>query len=303
LSAVCTHVQVAITLTTLLSSFYRKPILMSGLLDAAFDGDLATVKRLLADGTASINECDEFGSSAFLVGAAGGQLATVQWLLELGGSSIGERDQGGRTALICAVALGHMSVVQWLLTTGGAYITDATDDGDTCLHVAASNGHMVMIKWLITEVGADANEASNAGRTPLIAALAHGHYALSRWLIEEGGASVSQSNAAGEKNVWRALCEGLGEDADTADLAALLKVMVLIDDAPDVIAKVSPAHAKIVMRGRQLRAQLPSYLERQRALVAAHCPLPTALQPLVAGYAAPTPEDMWAEGGLCIRAP
>jgi hypothetical protein len=70
-----------------------------------------------------------------------------------------------------------------------------------------------------------------------------------------------------------------------------------------VIVELSPEHAKIATRGRQLRAQLPSYLERQRALVIAHCPLPAALQPLVAGYAAPTPEDMWAEGGLRVRAP
>ncbi len=80
--------------------------------------------------------------------------------------------------------------------------------------------------------------------------------------------------------------------------------MVMLDDAPtDVIAELSPAHAKIATRGRQLRAQLPSYLERQQGLVVAWCPLIAALQPLVAGYAAPTPEDIWVEGGLSVRAP
>jgi hypothetical protein len=104
-------------------------------------------------------------------------------------------------------------------------------------------------------------------------------------------------------NVWDALRLGL-KGTDTADLTSLLKVVVLLDDAPaDLIFKLSPTHAKIAKRGRQLRAQPPLYLERQRALVVAHCPLPDALQPFVAGYAAPTPEDMWAEGGLCIRTP
>jgi hypothetical protein len=92
-----------------------------------------------------------------------------------------------------------------------------------------------------------------------------------------------------------------GTDADA--LASLLKVMVLLTDAPpDFVAKLSPMHAELATRGRQLRAQLPSYLEQQRALVVAHCPLPAALQPLVYGLAVPTPEDMWTEG-LRVRAP
>lgn len=47
-----------------------------------------------------------------------------------------------------------------------------------------------------------------------------------------------------------------------------------------------------------------NYLERLRVLIVAHCPLPVALQPLVVGNDAPTPEEMWAEaGGLRVRAP
>jgi hypothetical protein len=79
--------------------------------------------------------------------------------------------------------------------------------------------------------------------------------------------------------------------------------MVLVADAPpDFVARLSPAHAELVTRGRQLRSQLPSYLEQQRTLVVAHCPLPAALQPIVYGLAAPTPDDMWTEG-LHVRAP
>jgi hypothetical protein len=115
-------------------------------------------------------------------------------------------------------------------------------------------------------------------------------------MLEEGGASLTQGNGL---SVWSALRNSIDESLDTADLAALLKVMVMLEDAPaNVIAKLSPALAKIATRGRQLRAQHSSYLERQQGLVVAHCPLIAALQPLVAGYAAPTPEDMWADGGL-----
>jgi hypothetical protein len=37
-------------------------------------------------------------------------------------------------------------------------------------------------------------------------------------------------------------------------------------------------------------------LEQQRASVFEHCLLPAALLPLIAEYAATTPEDMWADG-------
>jgi hypothetical protein len=70
----------------------------------------------------------------------------------------------------------------------------------------------------------------------------------------------------------------------------------------DFVAKLSPVNAELATRGRQLRAQLPAYLEQQRALAIAHCPLPAVLQPIVYGLAAPTPEDMWTKG-LRVRAP
>jgi hypothetical protein len=203
---------------------------MSGLLDAAFDGDLATIKRLLADGTARIDEREGGGNSALIVGAAGGQLATVQWLFVSGGSNIRERNNEGLTALIRGAFQGHMAVVQWLLTTGGANITEACNNGFTSLHYAAFGGHTAMTKWLITESGADATSMVNDGRSALIASMGWFQYALAKWLIEEAGANVNQVNAAGHKNVWSALIKSLLQGAVTTDLAALLKVMVLLDD-------------------------------------------------------------------------
>jgi hypothetical protein len=73
--------------------------------------------------------------------------------------------------------------------------------------------------------------------------------------------------------------------------------MVMLDDAPPTfVVKVSPAQAEITERGRDFRAQLPSYLEQQRALVFDHSPLPPVLLPIVSEYAATTPEDMWIYG-------
>jgi hypothetical protein len=83
----------------------------------------------------------------------------------------------------------------------------------------------------------------------------------------------------------------------------LLKVMVMLEDAPAYfIDELSPQHAEICSRGRQLRAQLSSYLEQQRAAVIVHCILPSVLQSLVTVYAATTPDDVWADG-LRVQAP
>jgi hypothetical protein len=66
--------------------------------------------------------------------------------------------------------------------------------------------------------------------------------------------------------------------------------MVMLDEALSAfIAKLSLEHAELCTRGRTLRRQLPSYLERQRAAVVTHCPLPAVLQSVVAAYAATTP--------------
>jgi hypothetical protein len=85
----------------------------------------------------------------------------------------------------------------------------------------------------------------------------------------------------------------------------LLKVMVMLEDAPEYftaeLALQSNKLAEIATRGRQLQAQLPSYLKQQRAAVATDCPFPTVLQRLVADYAVTTLEDMWTDG-LRVRA-
>jgi hypothetical protein len=93
--------------------------------------------------------------------------------------------------------------------------------------------------------------------------------------------------------VWTFISTSLHWVEDAAELSSLLKVMVLLEDAPaGFIGLLSPQHVDICTRGQQLRAQLPSYLEQQRAAVVAHCPLPGVLQSLVAAYTVTTPEDM-----------
>jgi hypothetical protein len=123
-----------------------------------------------------------------------------------------------------------------------------------------------------------------------------------QYFLQETGAIISDVTDAGD-TVWGSVTNLKLKNADQGKLASLLKVMVMLDDPPPaLVAKLSATHATITTRGRQFRAQLPSYLEQQRASVVEHCPIPAVLPSIVSEYAATTPEDMWAYG-LRIRAP
>ena len=237
---------------------------VSGFLDVADRGDLEGVKRILLSGLASITEAD-------------------QW---------------GFTALLLAIIKGHATLAQWLVLEGGARVDQADQWGKTAFLWASVYGDVPMAKFLFAN-GASVTETDLEGTTALLFACKSGHYPLVHWLLVEGGASIKDVCANGD-TVWTLLgCKMVDLDNDDVYdvLACLLRVMVLLDEAPvDFIAKLSPRLRRVAMRGNKLRSRLPAYLEQQRARIAAHFPLPAVLQPLVAGYAEPTHEEIWTEG-------
>jgi hypothetical protein len=127
-----------------------------------------------------------------------------------------------------------------------------------------------------------------------------------QWLLEEGGSSIRETANNGW-TLWKMImiCGITYAEGYAVALSPLLKVMVMLEDAPEhftvKIAKHNVKLAEIVTRGQQLRAQLPSYVEQQQTSVIAHCPLPTVLLLLIADYATITPEDMGTDG-LRIKA-
>jgi hypothetical protein len=87
--------------------------------------------------------------------------------------------------------------------------------------------------------------------------------------------------------------------ADPAELTALLRILALRGDPPPtLVALLSPEPARVVQEGARLRARLPSYLVRRRALLGAHCPvLLSPLRDLMHGYMElTTTEELWATG-------
>jgi hypothetical protein len=164
--------------------------------------------------------------------------------------------------------------------------------------VAAMKGHAATVKYL-QAAGASVMEKNYIGLSALHLAANRGKLSLVQYFMEETEVSISDATDDGS-TVWHFLEL---EDADPLEIVSLLKVMGMLDDAPPAfVAKLSPLHADLTEKGSCFRAQLPSYLEQQRASVFEHCPLPAVLLPIIAEYAATTPEDMWADG-LRIQAP
>jgi hypothetical protein len=159
---------------------------------------------------------------------------------------------------------------------------------------AALHGDIARMKRLLAE-GADINEVDTYNGCGVVCFAAWGRqFAALSWLFVEGGASINQVGNFANETVWAFIDP---QSADAAELSSLLKVMVMLDDAPaHFVSRCSPYHAELCERGRQMRAHLPFYLGQQAGTIAATCPLPDVLERLVFAYAATTREDMWTDG-------
>jgi hypothetical protein len=202
--------------------------------------------------------------------------------------------KGGRTALTIASNQGCLDLLRYLVKELGAAMSDPNNTECPALFIAAAKGLLDIVRCLIEEFGADPSQACDGvGFTILMLAASKRNLGVVRWLLTEGGASVDESSPGGV-TLWNSL---RFVDADDAELTLLLQTMVLLGDAPSkFIAKLSPQQVNLWECSRQLRTQLPAYVEQQRASIVAYCPLPGVLLPLVAEYAAPTTEDICADG-------
>jgi hypothetical protein len=164
---------------------------------------------------------------------------------------------------------------------------------------AAFHGDVARMMQLLAE-GANIAEVDDNGIGVVIsAALGNKLVALS-WLLVECEANINEVGNGCCYTVWTCLRP---QHPDDAELSSLLKVMVMLDDAPaHFISRCLLLHAELCEQGCQFRAQLPFYLELQEATIVKKCPLPAVLQSLVFAYAATTTEDVWADG-LRVFAP
>jgi hypothetical protein len=231
--------------------------------------------------------------SPIIVAAMADDVSMLRYLGKELGADVNNAMEIGTTALMVAAEYGHVDSVRCLGMELGADVEQARLDGCTILSQAAVFDHLDVVQCLVKELGASVNEANSRRAKPLFAAAHQGKLGVVHWLLAEGGASLHTQRYRGN-TLWNYLKL---DNADDAKLTSLLQTMVILADAPPkFIAKLSQQQVDLCMRGRELRTQLPAYVEQLRASIIAHCPLPEVLHPVVAEYAAPTSVDMWTDG-------
>jgi ankyrin repeat protein len=274
----------------------------SPLIRAVGHGQVDVVRYLVEEVGADVNRATVRGLTPLIMAAVTGNVIMLRYLGKELGANVNSALDIGTTALIMAAESHHVGIVRCLVKEFGVDVNQANPNGNTALHQAALLNDVVVLQCLVKELGADVNRTEGGGMKPMDIAALQGHLGVVHWLLAEGGANVDEHDSEGNtlwQNLMATRYDGTTklEDADDAELTLLLQTMVLLTEVPpEFITKLSPQHTEVCTRGRQLRTQLPAYLEQQRASIVAHCPLPEVLQPLVAEYAAPTPKDMWTDG-------
>jgi ankyrin repeat protein len=162
---------------------------------AAFKGDEAMVKLLVAHGALIDQEGGEYGS-ALQAAASEGHVNTVRMLLELNDESDMEpldlnRQTGStKTALQAAAAAGHTEIVRILLEQD-LDVDQSDAQHESALHQAAANNHLEAIELLLGK-GAEILLPGPSG-SALDNAIYQGHEEAAMMLLA-GGAKIDVDN-------------------------------------------------------------------------------------------------------------
>ena len=163
------------------------------------------------------------------------------------------------------------------------------------LHHGFHQGHLTTVQWLLTEGGASIEEVNLYGRTALLGAAECRRLTTVQWLLAEGGANLNETNNDNE-NTWDAL--NMYAVSEEEEVREFLHFILLLEAPPArFLERLPQEHRPLVAQAARIRARLPQYLEEQRSLVLANCPLyPPPLLELVLTLATPSNEDIWASG-------
>ena len=141
-----------------------------GIHDAAKAGDLATVKKLLAESPFLRKSLDQAGRTPGTVAAAAGQIAVVEYLLGAG-VKVDDASSNGRTMLHEACEAGKLDMVKLLVTKYRASLSAKDQKDWQPIHCASRKNPVEMLQFLLDQ-RADPNAEANMGATPLIMATA-----------------------------------------------------------------------------------------------------------------------------------
>lgn len=184
------------------------------ILDAAAQGDIPTLGRLLDAEPSLVNARTESGQTPVLAAVYAGQREAARFLLE----------RGAETDLFEACAAGQLERVRAFVTHDPGSADSWSPDGFAPLHLACFFGHTAIVEYLVS-AGADVNAVSRnvMGVTPLHSAAAVNHVQAVRFLVarganvnavQHGGYTALHSAAAnGEEQMVRLLLDAGADPA------------------------------------------------------------------------------------------
>ncbi|HEY8152744.1 MAG TPA: ankyrin repeat domain-containing protein [Myxococcota bacterium] len=152
-------------------------------LEAARQGDLATLEKALARGV-PIQSRDDLGRNALLLAARDAGSLEVVRFLRAKGVAVDAPDLGGRAAISWAAGEGRIAIVREL-AGAGAQIDRRDVDGRTPCFQAVLGDHREVVVFLL-DAGADVNAADRFRDTPLMQACAKGFDAMAALLLQRG---------------------------------------------------------------------------------------------------------------------
>ena len=158
--------------------------------NTCYNGYNDIVKYLIASGANVESKGASFLVTPLMIATQQGQFATVKILIEEGDAEIDNKDSNGRTALFHG-AINNQRIIMEYLLQKGANIDEPNNSNYTALHIACNIGTRRIVRFLL-ENGADVNTSTNFGWTPLVTAANNGRLDLVKILVEEGKADVNE---------------------------------------------------------------------------------------------------------------
>eukprot|EP01119_Soliformovum_irregulare_P001359 TRINITY_DN1107_c0_g2_i1.p1 TRINITY_DN1107_c0_g2~~TRINITY_DN1107_c0_g2_i1.p1 ORF type:complete len:1152 (-),score=404.61 TRINITY_DN1107_c0_g2_i1:97-3552(-) len=148
--------------------------------DAAFNGDIESLKNLVKKGKSNVNNQGPLETSPLHEAAFSDQVECVKFLLE-NGAEVNIKDKEGASPLQHAAFNGSLRTLKILLESG-ADPTSRDKEGSTPIHKAAYQGYAKCLRLLVTDK--DVDIADEYGTTALHHTAAQGHLECMKFLVE-----------------------------------------------------------------------------------------------------------------------
>jgi ankyrin repeat protein len=173
------------------------------LFDAARQGDVAAVEKLLGEGVA-VDERGQNAETPLFAAVLAGD-ATIADLLIAHGADVMARNEGGLTPLHAAAYSGTAEVAQLLLNSRAALDDKDNVSGATPLILAAEENNTAVAELLIAR-GADLSIPDRDGLTALTQAWAKKRIEMVR-LLKQHGATCQPAEILGSEEYHRRCVE------------------------------------------------------------------------------------------------